>query len=333
VDRSRRRPRLLIALAAGACLAGAAAPPLRALRWVAPGADGARILTERPVECLPPANSASDRYLIEVGRAAFRTPLVLGGSAARSGIECETCHRNGRTNHDFHLPGLSGAPGTADVTSFLFSPKRGSGIFNPRPIPDLGGPKAALKVAQTPGSPALQHFIHGLVTEEFDGAEPPPAVMSGLAAYVRALSPSACPAAASERVTLGSDVDNARRAVRAGLSALANHDPATAMVMAGAARTALGDIAERFAAPNLAADVARLRIADLDLSAAIAAVRRSDPAAPLALETWLARSNEWATALAVDEHRSYYDRTILARALISDHEVTNGIVPGPISER
>jgi hypothetical protein len=315
LDRPRRRSSLLIAFTAGGALAATAAPPLHALRWVAPGADGARILTERPVECLTAPESASEAYLVEVGRAAFRTPLVLGGAAARSGVECETCHRNGRANRDFRLPGLSGAPGTADVTSFLFSPKRGDEIFDPRPIPDLGGPKSALKVSQASGSPGLERFIHGLVTEEFDGAEPPPAVLAGLAAYVRALSPSACPAVATEPVTVEADAENSRRAVRAGLAALANNDPPTALVMVGAARTTLGDIAERYAAPELAGDLERLRVADLDLAAAIADIRRGDPAARLALETWLARANDWAIGLGTDEQRSYYDRAVLAQAI------------------
>ena len=315
MDRPRRRPSLLILVAAGAVAAAPVGSPLHALRWVAPGADGARILTERPVECLARPKSADDAYLVEVGRVAFRTPLVLGGGAARAQIECETCHRNGRTNRDFDLPGLSGAPGTADVTSFVFSTKRGDHVDDPRPIPDLGGPKAALKVSQAPGSPALERFIHGLVTEEFDGAEPPPAVLAGLAAYVRALSPSTCPPTATEPVTAEADVENSRRAVRAGLAALGKDDRPTALTMVGAARSVLGDLAERYGAPGLESDVAGLRVADLDLAAALADIRRGDPRARLGLETWLARSGVWAQALVADERRSYYDRTVLARAI------------------
>jgi len=315
LDRSRRRPGLLILVAAGAVAAAPIGSPLHALRWVAPGADGARILTERPAECLARPRSPDDSYLVEVGRAAFRTPLVLGGGAARAQVECETCHRNGRTNPDFDLPGLSGAPGTADVTSFVFSPKRGDHVDDPRLIPDLGGPKAALKVSQAVGSPALERFIHGLVTEEFDGAEPPPAVLAGLAAYVRALSPSACPSAATEPLTAADDVENSRRAVRAGLAALARGDAPTALTMVGAARSVLGDLAERYSAPGLKADVAGLRVADLDLAAILADIRRGDPGARLGLETWMGRSGIWAKALIADERRSYYDRAALAQAI------------------
>lgn len=315
MDRSRRRSGLLILLLAAAFTAPSAAPPLRALRWLAPGADGARLLTNRPVECLEPPKFADEAYLVEVGRAAFRTPLTLGGQASRAGVDCETCHRNGRRNADFHFPGLSGAPGTADVTSFIFSSHRGKPGFKPVPIPDLGGPKTALKVNQSPSSGELEHFIHGLVTEEFEGAEPPPTVLKGLAAYVRALSPNACPATHSEGVTLASDISDARRAVRAGILALARKDTPTALAMADGARSVLGAIAERYGAPGLEADVRTLRVADLALAALVDDIRAGRPGAQLGLETWLVNSANLGRRLRRDEVRSYYDRASLARAI------------------
>ncbi|MGI8839413.1 MAG: hypothetical protein ACR2F8_01280 [Caulobacteraceae bacterium] len=316
MDRARRRSGLLIAAAAGA-LAGAASvaapPPLKAMRWLAPGADAARLLTRRPVECLRAPTDKAEAYEVELGRAAFRDPLLLGGQAARAGLACETCHRNGRTNRDFDFPGISGAPGTADVTASLFSTHRGDDIFDPVPIPDLGGPKAALKVSRARRPPALEHFIHGLVTEEFDGAEPPPAVLAGLAAYVRAMTPAACPAAPSEPVRVEGAIADARRAARAALAALAHGDPPAAVVMVEAARAQLGAIAERYAAPGLAAARRALAVADLDLAADLAAIRRHDAAAPARLIAWLARSEDWAAALRRGESRSLYDPAVLAQ--------------------
>ena len=162
-------------MALGAAVAIPVAPPLKAMRWLAPGADAARLLTRRPPECLKAPADPAEAYRVELGRAAFRDPLLLGGQAARAGLACETCHQNGRANRNFDFPGISGAPGTADVTASLFSTHRGDDIFDPVPIPDLGGPKAALKISQGRRPPALEHFIHGLITEEFDGPEPPPA--------------------------------------------------------------------------------------------------------------------------------------------------------------
>ena len=254
-------------------------------------------------------------YRVELGRAAFRSPLVLGGQAARAGVACETCHRGGATNPDFDFPGLSGAPGTADVTSSLFSSHRGDGVDNPRPIPNLSGSKAALKVSQDRSSAALPTFIHGLVTQEFDGAEPPPAVLEGLADYVRALSPAACPRPATEAVTLTGTVEDARRAARAALAALDHQDAPAAVVMIEAARSQLGLIDERYAAPALARDRAAVQVASLDLGGALAAVRARDAAGgSQRLTAWLAQSVRWQTALQRDEPRSLYNRAVLAKA-------------------
>ena len=317
MDRARRRSGFLIAAAVMALAADRAPPPLHAMRWIAPGADAARILTHRPAECLALPKDGEAAWRVEVGRAAFRTPLLLGGQAARAGVECETCHRNGRTNPDFDLLGLSGAPGTADVTSFLFSTHRGDHVDDPKPIPDLGGPKSLLKVSQAPGSPALALFIHGLVTEEFEGAPPPPAVLAGLAAYVRAMDPAACPAGRLEAVRVGDAIEDSRRAVRAAIGALDRKDAPTAILMVHAARSTLGDIAERYADAALARDVAGVKGADLDLAAALADIR-AGASGTEALAAWLAESERWAAPLRADERRSLYDEGVLRAALRAD---------------
>ncbi|MBS0362340.1 MAG: hypothetical protein JSR98_13260, partial [Proteobacteria bacterium] len=190
--------------------------PLRSLLWVATGASPERALGTVPTECLKIPADPALAARVEVGRAAFRTQVLLGGQAARAGINCETCHRAGRANPDFHFPGVSGAPGTADVTNSLFSTHRDNGIDDPKPIPDLSAPKARLKVDQDPGQQKLEPFIHGLITEEFDGPEPTPAVLDGLASYVRALNPAACPAKARAPLTVALLMSDARRALKAG---------------------------------------------------------------------------------------------------------------------
>ncbi len=314
MDRARRRSRFLIAAAGfalvlGAARAGISAPPLRAVRWLAPGADAARILTRGPVECLKVPADPEAAYRVEVGRAAFRDPLLLGGQAARAGVACETCHRNGRTNPDFDFPGVSGAPGMADVTSFVFSSHRGDRTFDPRPIPDLGGPKASLKVSQARDSPSLKTFIRGLVTEEFDGAPPPEAVLDALVAYVRTMSPAACRGSGLEPQTAGNAIADVRRAVTAAQDALAHHDPETAKVMIQAARTGLGDLAERYGSPALAPERRLLADAALDLA------RIGGPYAPARLATWIARSSAWEVPILHHQAGSLYNPLRLAAAL------------------
>jgi hypothetical protein len=263
VDRRRTRAGalILVAVAAAAGAAGAAVLadfPLREARWTDPAALP-RSLSWAPSECLRPPRSPAEARAVGIGRIAFRTPLLLGGQAARAGMSCATCHVNGRGNPGFRFPGLSGAPGTADVTASLMSSHRGDGIFNPKPIPDLAGPPGKLKVPRTaPG--ALETFIHGLVTEEFDGSEPPPEVLAALAAYVRALDPAACgrgdaPVRLAKRLA---EIDSAVGLAR-------TSDGETRRLLLAAARSTLGAIDERFA--GLEADRALLRAADADLNA------------------------------------------------------------------
>jgi hypothetical protein len=262
VDRRRARAgALILAVGVVAGVAGAAGLtdfPLREARWTAPAALR-RSLSFEPPECLRPPRAPAEKRAEAIGRIAFRTPLLLGGQAARAGLSCATCHRNGRGNPDFVFPGLSGAPGTADVTASLMSSHRGDGIFNPKPIPDLAGPPGTLKVSRSvPGK--LEAFIHGLVTEEFDGPEPPAEVLAGLAAYVRALSPAACHGA-STTTRLAGRLGEVETAV----SLARTSDGETRRLLLAAARSTLGAIDERFA--GLAADRAVLRDADADLAA------------------------------------------------------------------
>lgn len=287
----------------------AADAPLRAQAWLAPQADLVRALTTAPPECLSPATGPEARLAVEVGRAAFRTPTVLGGQAARAGLTCETCHRSGRDNPAFLFPGVSGPAGTADVTSSLFSSHRGDALDDPRPIPDLSGGRSGLKVAPED----LPPFIHGLITQEFDGREPPAVVLAGLVAYVRALSPSACPRAGVVPVTVASLMSDVRRALAAADALAARGDRPAAGVMIAAARARLGLIDERYAA--LPRERRRLRAADTRLSQAAQALREDRPDARRRLAEWSADSVKLEAALTRREGRSLFDPDHLAAAL------------------
>lgn len=312
MDRRRRRARALgLAIAftgAATALAADSRPPLQALSWVPPTADPARVFATQPTECLKvPADPAAARS-VEIGRAAFRTPLLLGGQAARAGLSCESCHRAGRGNPDFQFPGASGAPGTADVTLSLFSSRRGNGVHDPKPIPDLSGPRDALNVPAAD----LPAFIRGLVVEEFDGREPPAAVLQGLADYVRALDPAACPAAPREAVSPAGLLDDARRAVASAEAALAAGDRPTAVLMIAAARARLFLIDERYAGRR--AEVARLRGADLRLQDLQAAVREGRPDAARGLARWRADSRRLEARLVLAQRLSLFDPARLRQA-------------------
>jgi hypothetical protein len=304
MDRGRALARFLSALPLALLVGGAADAlklPLREARWLAPQAlyEG---LSQQPGECFAPPRDPATRRSAEIGRVAFRTPLLLGGQAARAGLSCASCHRNGRGNPDFLFPGLSGSPGTADVTASLMSSHRGDGRFNPKPIPDLGGPREALKVPQDPAGRKLETFIHGLVAEEFDGPEPSPTVLDGLAAYVRALRPEAC-RRREVRVTLASRLALVEQAVE-----LASTEQGeTRRLLLAAARSQLGAIDERFAIAG--GEPARAVLRDADRTLAALRSGQDD------VRRWRRHWPAWKQRLLSRERRSLFDPKRLRAAL------------------
>ena len=311
MDLDRARQGVLIFAAAGLLAAAAPAdPPLRAARWLAPAAR-LSALTREPAECLARPGSASAARSIAIGRAAFRAPLLLGGQAARAGLSCSSCHRNGRGNPDFLFPGISGAPGTADVTASLLSSHRGDGIFNPRPIPDLAGPVTGRKVSRDRGDPALAGFITGLITQEFDGPEPPPRVLAGVVDYVRALSPGGCGGGATVPITLQTYLADIRRALDAAAIAWRARDAAATRLLIGSARSSLGAIDERYAAPGLAQSRARLENADVALAAIQRAIDTDPARVALRMAAWRGTMLQWTKPLIGSERESLFDPGIL----------------------
>lgn len=294
----------------------AAAPLLREMRWIAadtPRGELVRILTTSPAECLAlPADAEKADALtaeqIGVGRAMFSAPLLLGGQAARAGLSCAACHQGGRGNPHFVFPGVSGAPGTADVTSSLFSSRRGDGIANPKPIPDLAADLP--KISRDPASPALRTFIRGLIVEEFDGLEPPARILDGLAAYVRALRRLTC--GADMPRSAASEAGDAVAAAFAARTALAGNDPGSARLLLSAARSALGRIDERYPGQPAIARLLQRRDDELRrLQADIAAGRSADRA----LTRWAKTMTRDTAALRAAEPGSLYPAAMLDRAL------------------
>ena len=307
MDQGRARPFLLIGAALLVAAAGPATVPIRELRWLAAGAPVER-LSRLPAECFAPPADPAQRRSAEIGRVMFRAPLLLGGQAARVGLSCSSCHRNGRGNPDFHFPGVSGAAGSADVTSSILSSHRGDDIFNPKPIPDLAGDPAQRIVSRDPAKPDLEKFIDGLITQEFDGAEPPPPVLAGVTAYVRSIARENC-GPRDVRVSaamLLTDVDSALALARD------ERDPATARLLIGAARSNLGRIDERFQAPGLEPDRAMLAQADGELRTA-----QESLGSAAERPAWQQWDRRWATRkrqLQKDSARSLFSEELLKSA-------------------
>jgi mono/diheme cytochrome c family protein len=312
MDRHRSRALALTATALLLIAAGDAPldPPLRAARWLAPGTSIVA-LASAPASCLIRPRDADAAEAVAIGRAAFHTPLLLGGQAARVGLSCASCHRNGRDNPHFLFPGLSGAPGTADVTTSLLSSHRGDGIANPKPIPDLAAPERRRIISRDPESRALENFIHGAIVEEFDGAEPPPRVLAGLATYVRAISPNGCERSAKDSVSLTAQLTDANEAVKAAASSWRKGDLATARLMLASARSSLGLIDERYAA--IAEGRNSIRQADRELAMIQLTLDAGAPDIETRIASWRTAMTARAKLLQRDERRSLFNPAVLKR--------------------
>lgn len=288
-----------------ALLLGAAAPPsrivLREQAWM-PNAGAAALLAE-PAECL-----ATPTPAVEAGRALFRTPAILGGPAARAGMSCNACHSGGRRNAHFLLPELTDRAGAADVTSEWSSKVRGDGIANPIAIPDLSGVAQRAAFGRS-RDPSLEHFVHGVIVEEFQGDAPPPEASDALIAYLRALGSGPCTSRTTP-ITLATAADDVRRAVHAAERA----DARTARLVLLAAQDLMGRIVERLPARRFARD----RIALERLARELGSVRNSttfDTSMETVLPGWSTRFDATVTRIARRERQTYFNERTLARAL------------------
>jgi hypothetical protein len=300
--------------------ASPSASNIRALRWISPDADRVAALTLRPAVCrrvsqTSPAVDGSEGGALsvrqDIGRLAFESPALLGGAAARMGLSCSSCHLNGRGNPDFFVEAVSGVPGTADVTSSLFSKVRGDGDFNPVPIPDIAA-RDGTQIRDR-ASPEFRDKVHGLVVEEFDGQEPPPRIFDDLMLYHDSLALEGCEPNATEPVLAGFDLRDAGAALTYTEEFQRAGKTDEAILMTRVARSVLERLYERFVAPD-----------QQEIRSAIVAASR-------AIETWrqtLARQTQHSkpgAALARveelvnrQERRSLYNPEVLRAVLAAE---------------
>jgi uncharacterized protein (DUF4415 family) len=292
----------LAALALAATLGAASPHLLRAQVWTADDAALAHDLTHAPRECVGTLSPQA-----EAGRALFRSPGLLGGPAARIGLSCNACHSNGRVNVTFLLPELTNRAGAADVTSEWASKVRGDGMMNPRPIPDLAGVGSRPTHGQH-ADPSLEHFVHSVIEEEFQGARPSPQAFDDLIGYLRALDTHNC--TGEVEITLRDAVDDVRRAV----SAAQRADAPTASALLLAAQDAVGRVVERLPEARFGRQRTPLETSSRQLGA-----MRYSPDVRAALETggpgWRARFDAIVAQIAPRERLTYFNDATLHAAL------------------
>ena len=293
-------------------------PPCRSseARWLAARRLSRTCCCASRGECVawpasPPLNDSA-----AIGRAAFRAPLAARrpGGARRPQLR-QLPPQRPRTIPISISPAFREHPGTADVTASLMSSHRGDGKFNPKQIPDLADP-AQNKVSRDSRRDDLRKFIRGLIVEEFDGPEPPPAVLQGLIDLCSVHGPGRLPGAARSQITLGGALADVERSASVlPRSRPSRGDGATARVLLGAARSTLGRIDERFSVPGLDqrardSEVRRRRTRSAAASSSTRANARSGAGGRRA-------GRRARRALAAAESRSLYSAVVLRKRLAS----------------
>jgi hypothetical protein len=278
---------------------------METLRWTAPGAE-LEVLSTQPSACVK--FNAELEPSVDYGRALFNSSTLLGGQAAKAGLSCASCHVNGRGNPHFMLAGVSGKPGTADVTNSFFSAARGNGRFDPVPIPDLAFPA---KVSRDAGNKALEKFIRDLIVDEFAGDEPDELAIEAIANYVRAIGPCGD----DDKLPEPRKVDDQRKIIAAQLKAaqalVVRGDNASdiAKLIAGA-RQQLGIISERYAGPKLARERTLLLGASRQLQ------KIAETQEPVTIKKWqLQFDTKLAPMLRRKENKSLYNAQRLSKHL------------------
>jgi hypothetical protein len=312
---------VLVSASASASLGWAAGerPALDELKWLEPGADATAFLTTAPAECLAMPEALESAGQVRLGRIAFRSPVLLGGIAGRVGLSCDSCHRNGHGNPHFFVVGVSGAPGTADVTGSVFSTTRDDHVNNPVEIPSLVDAAAHPPFGTVVPAKDLSTFLHHAIIDEFQGQTPPRRVLDGLADYLRLLERSACPgkgASAVSKITFEADARRLLEMMDTLSEVVAHADVATSDFVLLSLRSALGRVYHRFPAAISERDA--LIQASRSLSRLRPLFPETDPArmrSEVAIER--ARLEKALDGLRPKETRSFYDASVLSRALES----------------
>jgi cytochrome c peroxidase len=236
---------IFLVLAIAGQVRAAETPAFDDLRWLDPNADRVTALTRAVPEPLKLKGlDADQRFLVELGRIAFRAPDTLGGLAARWGVSCQTCHINGGRNASFFIEGLSGAPGTFDTTNAVFNTRTQDHAADPLPIPVLYDVANTAPYAHDGRYGRLEDMVTHVIEDEFTGATPEPIVFLGLLNYLSALGTP------SGEETMKLDFGNAYRDVARGTktleTALKIEDARLVDFIVQALRRDLGRMAARF---------------------------------------------------------------------------------------
>ncbi len=153
-------------------------------RWLAPDTDVIDAFAFRPIEALRTDSAGgTPSFLVRLGRLAFRSPTILGGTAGKLGLACDTCHPNGGANKDFFVPGVSDRPGNVDPSHSFWNSRSDNGIDNAVNIPSLRGVRFSAPYGRDGRLAELASFTRQVIVGEFGGPEPTSLILDALVAY------------------------------------------------------------------------------------------------------------------------------------------------------
>ena len=193
----------------------------------------------RPREVFRSEITGRRSELIKLGNLAFSSPSILGNVAQQAGLSCETCHVNGAGNARLFVPKMSTRPGNFDTTGPLFNPKADNGVLDPVRIPSLRGARYLAPYGADGRMASLRDFVRNVIVNEFAGAEPSPAILDAIVAYIQDIDflPNQSLGPAGRLVGRISDSERRGEALFAkpfphdpGLSCAACHIPSAAFV-------------------------------------------------------------------------------------------------------
>ena len=148
--------------------------------WLPPGSR--MEIQETVPELISKETALEGKALL--GKLLFNSPSLLGEKAVRIGLSCNSCHPSGHVNTDFYIEGLSGKPGTIDLTNSFWRDGTEDKIFNPIPIPSLRNVKGTAPYGTQQILPTLPAFTRHVIVTEFGGPEPDQEVLKALIAYM-----------------------------------------------------------------------------------------------------------------------------------------------------
>ncbi len=155
--------------------------------WRLPPGSNTNKQLPRPRQLLGMAERGANEGetgLIALGDMAFDSAEIFGEPARSLNITCNTCHNKGVTNPNFFIPGLSYRKGGMDVSNSFFEPHANNGIFGHIDIPDMRGIRFTAPYGRNGRTASLREFIRNVIVLEFNGSEPDPMMLDGMAAYI-----------------------------------------------------------------------------------------------------------------------------------------------------